>query len=116
MAYVDCFVAAVPTANREAYREHSEQMATLFKENGAVKQVECWGNDIPSGEITSFPMAVQCKEDETVVTGWMVWPSKEVRDTAWEKMMQDPRMHTSNSMPFDGKRMIFGGFDVIFET
>ena len=117
MAYVDCFVAAVPTANRETYRQHSEQMAGIFKENGAIKQVECWGDDVPKGEVTSFPMAVQSKEDETVVVGWLIWPSKEVRDGAWEKIMQDPRMHNgSNPMPFDGKRLIHGGFDMIFET
>ena len=117
MAYVDCFIAPVPTAKREAYLQHSEQMAALFKENGAIKQVECWGDDIPPGEVTSFPMAVQCKDDETVVTGWLIWPSKDTRDAAWEKIMQDPSMHDgSNPMPFDGKRLIHGGFEMMFET
>jgi uncharacterized protein YbaA (DUF1428 family) len=112
MAYVDGFVLAVPTAKKEAYREYAAAAAPIFKENGAISVVECWGDDVPDGKLTSFPLAVQRKDDETVVFSWTVWPSKEVRNAAWDKLMQDPRFDPSiNPMPFDGKRMIFGGFE-----
>ena len=117
MNYVDGFVAAVPNANREKYLRHAEQAAVLFKDFGALKCVECWGDDVPEGETTSFTMAVKRKDDETVVFSWVVWPSKEVRDTAWAKMMEDPRMAPdANPMPFDGKRLIYGGFQMIVEA
>lgn len=77
MAYVDGFVAAVPTANREIYREHAETAARVFKEHGALQVVECWGDDVPEGKLTSFPMAVQRKDDETVVYSWVTWPSRQ---------------------------------------
>ena len=112
MTYVDGVVSAVPTANREEFRQFAEDMAGIFKAHGALNLVDCWGDDIPDGTVTSFPMAVQCKDDETVVFSWVVWPSREVRDSGWEKVMADPRMR-EHRMPFDGKRMIFGGFEVI---
>ncbi|MEM6649856.1 MAG: DUF1428 domain-containing protein [Pseudomonadota bacterium] len=116
MTYVDGFVAAVPTANKEKFITHAEKAAVVFKELGALSVVECWGNDVPEGEVTSFPMAVQCKDDETVVFSWIIWPSKEVRDAGMQKMMEDPRMQQDvNPMPFDGKRMIFGGFEKVLE-
>ena len=109
--------AAVPTANREAYRKHVEQAAAAFKEHGALKVVECWGDDVPDGKLTSFPMAVRKKDDETVVFSWIVWPSKRARDEGMKKVMADPRCQPDvNPMPFDGKRLIFGGFDILFET
>ena len=92
MTYVDGFVAAVPTANREAYRKHAEAAAVVLKEHGALKLVECWGDDVPDGKVTSFPMAVQKKPDETVVFSWIVWPSKAVRDAGMAKVMADPRL------------------------
>ncbi len=117
MSYVDGFVAAVPTANKAQYLEHCRLSAEVFKEFGALKVMEAWGDDVPDGEVTSFPMAVQAKEDETVVFSWVVWPSKEVRDAGWQRVMEDPRMSPENNpMPFDGKRIIYGGFDVILET
>jgi len=116
MNYIDGIVAAVPTANREAYRRHAEAAAAVFKEHGAVKVVECWGDDVPDGKLTSFPIAVQRKADETVVFSWLVWPSKAVRDAGMAKVMADPRMKPDvNPMPFDGKRLIYGGFEVLFE-
>lgn len=116
MTYVDGFVAAVPTANRDKFRTHAEDAAAVFKENGALKVVECWGYDVPNGEVTSFPMAVKCKDDETVVFSWIVWPSRDVRDEGMKKVMADPRLQPEkNPMPFDGKRMIFGGFEVLVE-
>ena len=116
MAYVDGFVAAVPTAKREKFRKHAEDAAVVFKEHGALKVVECWGHDVPDGKVTSFPMAVQRRDDETVVFSWIVWPSREVRNAGMEKVMADPRMQPeANPMPFDGKRLIHGGFEPIVE-
>ena len=117
MAYVDGFVAAVPTANREAFIAHARIAADIFKEQGALEVRECWGDDVPAGEVTSFSMAVKAKDDETVVFSWVVWPSKAKRDAGMQAMMEDPRMsQETNPMPFDGKRMIFGGFESVLEA
>lgn len=117
MSYVDGFVIAVPTAKKETYRKHAELAAGVFKENGALTVVECWGDDVPEGKLTSFPMAVQRKPDETVVFSWITWPSKKVRDEGMKKVMEDPRLQPeTNPMPFDGKRMIYGGFEVIVDA
>jgi uncharacterized protein YbaA (DUF1428 family) len=117
LTYVDGFVAAVPAANREKFRNHAQDAAAVFKEHGALKVVECWGDDVPDGELTSFPMAVKCKADETVVFSWIVWPSRQVRNEAMKKVMADLRLKPdANPMPFDGKRMIYGGFEVIVEA
>ncbi|MGF1475722.1 MAG: DUF1428 domain-containing protein [Geminicoccaceae bacterium] len=118
MAYVDGFVLAVPNDKRDAYKSVAESMVPMFKEFGVISMTECWGDDVPDGEVTSFPMAVKAKEDETVVFAWMVWPSKEVRDEGQKKMREDPRMQNMDmsQMPFDGKRMIFGGFEILVET
>lgn len=116
MTYVEGFVVAVPTANKEAYRKHAAEAAPLFKEFGAARMVECWGDDVPDGQVTSFPMAVKRKDDETVVFAWIVWPSRDARNAGMKKVMADPRMQAdTNPMPFDGKRLIFGGFDMLFE-
>ena len=117
MTYVDGFVAAVPSANREDFLKHAEQAAVVLKEHGALKVVECWGDDVPKGEITSFPMAVKCKDEETVIFSWILWSSREARNAGMEKAMADPRLqHDRNPMPFDGKRVIFGGFEMILEV
>ena len=117
MTYVDGFVAAVPTANRESYKTYAERAAGIFKEHGALTVTECWGDDVPDGKVTSLPMAVQRKDDETVVFSWITWPSRAVRDEGWKKIISDPRMKPDvNAMPFDGKRMIYGGFEIIFEA
>jgi uncharacterized protein YbaA (DUF1428 family) len=114
MSYVDGFVAAVPTANRDAYRAHAEKALAVFKEHGATRCVECWGDDVPDGKVTSFSLAVQRKAEETVVFSWVEWPSKEARDAGWRKIMADPRMTPeANPMPFDGERLIYGGFQQI---
>ena len=116
MKYVDGFVAAVPTANREKYRKHAEDAGEVFKEYGALHFVECWGDDVPDGEMTSFPIAVKCGDDETVIFSWITWPSKKVRDEAMQQVMEDPRLQPDvNPMPFDGKRLIYGGFEIIVE-
>ncbi len=117
MAYVDGFVAAVPTANRDAYVTHATEAAKVFREHGAMQVVECWGDDVPDGTLTSFPMAVKKKPDETVVFSWITWPSRAVRDDGMRKVMADPRLHSdANPMPFDGKRMIYGGFEVVLDA
>ena len=116
MTYVEGFVVAVPTANKEAYRKHAADAAPLFKEFGATRMVECWGDDVPDGKLNDFKGAVQAKDDETVVFSWFEYPDRAARDAANEKMMSDPRMkNMGNDMPFDGKRMIFGGFDSIVD-
>lgn len=114
MNYLDGFVAAVPVANKEAYLKHAAEMAVIFKEYGALRSVESWGDDVPEGKLTSFTMAVKREEGEAVVFAWVEWPSKAVRDAGWEKVMADPRMANA-PMPFDGKRMIYGGFQIIME-
>ncbi len=117
MTYVDGFVLAVPTKNRDAYYKHAQETAGVFKKHGALKLVECWGDDVPTGKVTSFPMAVKCKEDETVCFSWITWPSKEVRNSAMPKIMEDPLFNQDKSLiPYDGKRMIFGGFEMIMDA
>lgn len=115
MTYIDGFVIAVPTANKEKFVKHANVHDSLFMELGATRILECWGDDVPDGKLTDFHRAVQAKDDETVVFSWVEWPDKATRDKAMaglhEKMKTDPRMNPKNSpMPFDGKRMIFGGF------
>lgn len=118
MNYVDGFCASIPTANFEIYKKHAAQVAKIFKDHGALGVVECWGDDVPEGKVTSFPMAVKRKDDETVTFGWISWPSREARDAGMKKAMADPRMQepTVKDMPFDGMRMIFGGFRVLLTT
>ncbi len=117
MDYIDGFVAAVPTANRERYTKHSKAAAAVFKEHGALRVVECWGDDVPQGKVTSFPLAVQCKQDETVVFSWIAWPSRKARDEGMKKVIEDARMQPDkNPMPFDGKRLIYGGFEILVEA
>jgi uncharacterized protein YbaA (DUF1428 family) len=112
--YVDGFLAAVPTANREAYRRHAEEAAVVFRENGALSIVECWGDDVPEGKINSMHTAVLRKPEETVVFSWITWPDRATRDAGMQKVFTDPRLQPDrNPMPFDGTRMIFGGFEVI---
>jgi uncharacterized protein YbaA (DUF1428 family) len=116
MNYVDGYVLPVPTAKRAEYLQFARKAAPIFKEHGALTVVETWGDDVPDGTTTSFPMAVKCAADETVVFSWIVWPSRQARDAGMEKVIADPRMQPDNTpMPFDGKRMIFGGFEVILD-
>lgn len=116
MSYVDGFLAAVPSANREAYEAFAVRSAEFFKSLGAIEFVECWGDDIPDGEVTSFPMAVKAQHDETVVMSWIIWPSRDVRMRAYERMQEDSAMEEMmKDMPFDGKRIVFGGFERIVD-
>ncbi len=115
MNYVDGFVLAVSTDKREVYRQHAQTAAAVFKQCGATQVVECWGDDVPEGKLTSFPLAVQRKPDETVVFSWFTWPSRSARDEGLKKAMDDPRLKDMD-MPFDGKRLIYGGFEVILDV
>lgn len=117
MTYVNGMVAAVPVANKDAYVEFAKRMSAVFKDHGALSLVDCWQTDVPDGELTSFPKAVMKKDDEAVVFSWVTWPSKEAADAGWEKIMADPRMSPdAGAMPFDGKRMIYGGFEMVAEA
>lgn len=117
MPYVDGFVLAVPKQNFEAYKEMARRCSAIWKEYGALAYVECVAEDVPYGKLTSFPRAVQAKEDETVVFAWITYESREHRDAVNAKVMADPRMKPDfESMPFDAKRMIFGGFETFLEV
>jgi uncharacterized protein YbaA (DUF1428 family) len=125
MSYVDGFVIAVPTASKQKFIDHARQADSVFVELGALRVVECWGDDVPDGKITDFRRAVQAGADETVVFSWVEWPDKATRDAAMAKMTEwmtdpktaDPRMDPrKNPMPFDGKRLIFGGFTPVVEA
>lgn len=116
MSYVDGMVCAVPTANRDAYEKYARGLAPLFRQHGALSVVDCWADDVPEGTLTSFSMAVKREPHETVVFSWVLWPSREVRDAGWKTLMDDPRMKPEhNPMPFDGKRMIYGGFEALVD-
>ena len=115
MTYIDGFVAAVPKANKEQYITHARGVAELAKQWGATRTVENWGDDVPPGKVTDFQRAVQAKEDEVIVFSWIEYPDKATRDAVMKKMMEDPAMKNVPNMPFDGQRMIFGGFSTLFE-
>ncbi len=117
MPYIDGFVIAVPTANKQKFIEHARAFDPMFIEYGATRIIEGWGDDVPDGKVTDFRRAVQATAEETIVFSWVEWPDKATRDAGIKKMMEDPRMDpNANPMPFDGKRMIFGGFDAVVEV
>ena len=119
MSYIDGFVLAVPTANKQTFIDYAHKFDSIFMEFGATRIIEGWGDDVPDGKVTDFRKAVQATADETVAFSWVEWPDKATRDSGMKKMMEDPRMDPSNpdneQMPFDGKRMIFGGFRPVVE-
>ena len=116
MPYIDGFVIAVPTANKQKFIQHANDGDSVFVEHGATRILECWGYDVQNGKQTDFRRAVNAKDDETVVFSWIEWPDKATRDAGMEKAMKDPRLSPqSNPMPFDGMRMIFGGFAPVVE-
>lgn len=111
MPYVDGFVLAVPKANLDAYKQIATTAGTIWMEHGALSYVECVADDVPDGKITSFPMAVKAEPDELVVFAWITYPSRAARDEINKKVMADPRLKMDpETLPFDGKRMIYGGF------
>ena len=110
MPYIDGFVIAVPTANKQKFIDHAKLGDSVFMDLGAVRVVECWGDDVPHGKQTDFYRAVAAKDDEAVLFSWIEWPDKATRDAGMKQVMDDPRMGPDNPMPFDGARMIYGGF------
>ena len=114
MSYIDGFVIPVPTARKEEFLDHARRMDAIFMEFGALRIVECWGDDVKHGTTTDFYRAIEATEEETVVFSWIEWPDKATRDAAGEKMMTDPRM-MAEPMPFDGKRLIYAGFDPVID-
>lgn len=115
MTYVSGFVLAVPDENREAYRAAAEEAWPLFREYGAISIMENWGDNVPRGKQTDLRRAVDLQDGETVVFSWIVWPDKSASDKCEASMESDERWQGLN-MPFDGKRMIFGGFETIFSA
>ncbi|ESQ81093.1 DUF1428 domain-containing protein [Asticcacaulis sp. YBE204] len=116
MSYVDVFVVPVPKENRAAYKKLAETASTVFKEHGAIQVIECWGDDLPESELgVSFKSVMRAKQPDGVVFSWVLWPSKEARDEGNERVMDDPRMQPTDDMPFDGERLIYGGFQVLVE-
>lgn len=115
MSYIDGFLAPVHT-DREAYREFAAKAAPLFKEHGATRVVEGWGDDVMRGQHTDFFRAVDAQDGENVVFSWIEWPDKATRDAGMAKVMADPRMQPGGDpMPFDGKRLVFGGFQALID-
>jgi uncharacterized protein YbaA (DUF1428 family) len=112
--YIDGFLIPVRNADKELYRAHEEKWWPTFRDMGAQTLVVSWGDDVPAGQHTDFHRAVDRQADETVVFCWMTWPDKATRDTAYARMMEDPQLEAAN-MPFDGKRMVYGGFTPILE-
>ncbi|TRW17474.1 DUF1428 domain-containing protein [Glacieibacterium frigidum] len=115
MTYVDGFVIAVPGDKRADFIAHAEFVDAIFIERGALRVVECWEDDVPDGKQTDFRRAVAATDGEKIAFAWIEWPSKAVRDEAMAGIMDDPRMTGAPSAPFDGKRMIFGGFTPVVD-
>lgn len=116
MTYIDGFIIAVPKANLERYLEHARECIPIFKKYGALRLVENWGVDVPVGEVTSFPRAVQLKDDENVMFSWIVWPSKDIRDKGMQELVKDPFFEGDQEFDiFDTKRMILGSFETLLD-
>lgn len=113
MSYIDGFVLPVPEGSKEAYRDIAAKASDVFRDHGAIRVLEAWHDDVPRGEVTDFYRAVKAEENEGVVFSFIEWPSKAARDEGMKKAMEDPRMAEMGpqSMPFDGKRMFWGGFE-----
>ncbi len=116
MSYIQGFLIAVPKTRKHEYLESAQAAAPIFQEYGATRVVETWSESIPDGKVTDFKRAVQAKEDEAIVFSWIEWPDRETYDAAAGRMETDPRWKDMPEMPFDGGRMIWGGFDPIFDT
>lgn len=120
MSYIDGFIIAVPKANQQKFIDHATTGDSVFIEWGAIRVLECWEDDVPDGKLTDFRRAVQATADEAVIFSWVEWPDKPTRNAAMARMMdsteQDSRLDPAkNPMPFDGKRMIYGGFSPVVE-
>lgn len=116
MTYIDGFVCPVPAStSQEEYRAFAAKAAPVFREYGATRVVESWGDDVPEGKVTDFRRAVAAEPGEAIVFSWIEWPDKATRDAGMKKVMEDPRMQPGGSMPFDGKRLIYAGFQGILD-
>jgi len=113
--YVDAMLCPVPADGREKYRAFAKAVSDVFRDYGAVRVIDSWEDDVPDGKVTDYRRALKTEEGEKIVYSWVEWPSKDVRDAAWDQVMKDPRMQ-DNQMPFDGKRMIYGGFEPIVDA
>ena len=116
MTHIDCAVIAVPNANKAAYLEMIRNMAAIFKAHGTLSVVDVWSDTAPEGELTSFRKAVQAKPDESIVVSWMIWPDKATSEAGMAAAMQDPNAMPAGPPPFDGKRMIFAGFEMLHQA
>ncbi|HET6523740.1 MAG TPA: DUF1428 domain-containing protein [Sphingopyxis sp.] len=117
MGYVDGYIVPVPDGNKEAYRTLAAKCSQVFLDHGATRVVEAWSDDVPDGKVTDYSRAAHKKDDEAVVYSWIEWPSKDARTSGWEKSMADERMkHEHETSPFDGQRMVYGGFEPIVEA
>ncbi|MCD1617541.1 DUF1428 domain-containing protein [Salipiger marinus] len=116
MSYVSGFLTPVPQENKQAYVDMARAAWAIFKEYGAISLHECWEVDVPEGKVTSFPMAVKRKDGEAIVFSWMIWPDKETADRCWASTETDPRWAEMRNMPFDGMRMMWGGFEPVYES
>lgn len=114
MSYITGFLTPVKVGNKDRYIESARKSWPLFRKYGALEQVETWGEDVPDGKVTSFPMAVKKEDDEVVVFAWLRWPDRATADKCWEQMQSDPDF-SNMDMPFDGQRMMWGGFEPVFE-
>jgi len=112
MTYLSIMMAPVKTEARETYLDHARQMWPLFQSHGALSLHEQWGADLPEGKLTSFPLSVKLEPGEGLALGWVVWPDKATHDKAWVALENDPAM-ASMDLPFDGRRMVFGGFETL---
>jgi uncharacterized protein YbaA (DUF1428 family) len=113
--YIDGFLLAVPATNKDKYKDLAQQAAKVFKKNGAVRVLESWEDDVPEGKVTSFPMAVKRTDGEKIVFSWIEWPSRSSRDEGMKNSMDELHKMMDGNMPFDGQRMIFGGFESIVD-
>ena len=116
MTYVEGFILAVPENNKQAFIDHASAAFPLFEEFGVTRHVECWEDEVEDGKVTDMRRAVKAKPGEKIVFSWLEYPSKAARDSAYEKMISDPRMEQMPPMPFDGTRMIYGGFEAISDV
>ena len=114
MTYVTGFLTPVKTEDKDRYVKSAEKAWPLFKKYGALSHVENWGEDVPDGKLTSFPLSVKLEEGEVVVFSWLTWPDRATADACWSQMEKDPDF-ANMDMPFDGKRMMWGGFETIFQ-
>nr|WP_245409691.1 DUF1428 domain-containing protein [Allosphingosinicella vermicomposti] len=113
--YIDGFIAPVPAGSEDAYRDLAEKNSDMFLRYGATRVVETFGDDIMDGKVTDYKKAIEAQDGETIAYSWIEWPDKEARDAGWKKVMEDPGMQGDKPMPFDGKRMIYGGCSTLVD-